>query len=233
MKSKLLFPTLIALLSFGSGLTASAAPIIVPLASRANDMAAAFLGSPATFKTGDTFNPLSIGNVNTLPTRQQGVLKFDISTFASEPASSVKLNLKVDYLVDNTPTHLFPVQTINVYALNYDLTAAAFTYAALDTSNVTLLGSFSVSATGNISFDLTAGFAAAQANDFNFLSLRFENQTVLNGPFGNAAFVGFSVVTPNIEVTAVPEPSTYALLGIALFALVGLAKRKGLNEIGK
>jgi len=235
MKSKLLFPALIALFSLGSGLTTSAAPIIVPIANKNSDMATAYLDGPTTFKTGDVINPMSIGNINANPTRQQGVIKFDISTFASQPASSVQLNLNVEYFTDNTPNHVFPVQTINVYALNYDLTSAAFTYSDLSTSNVTLLGSMSISAAGAVSFDLTQGFATAQANNFNYLSLRFENQTVLNGPYGYPAFVGFTGTTAamNLAVTPVPEPSTYALLGIALFALVGLAKRRGLNEIGK
>lgn len=232
MKSKLLFPALIALFSVSLADIASAAPLVIPLQSRANDMAAAYLGGGA-FKTGDTFNPLSLGNINTLPTRQLGLLKFDISTVATEPASEVKLSLQVNYLIDQTPNHDFPTQNINIYALNYDLTSAAFTVADINTTNVTLIGSVVVSSEGLISVDLTSGFAAAQAAGFDYFSLRLENSTVLNGPFGAAAYVGIGVTSPMLEVTAVPEPSIYALLGIALFALVGLAKRRGLNEIGK
>lgn len=189
-------------------------------------MAAAFLGSPATFKTGDMFNPLSIGNVNTLPTRQLGLLKFDIGSLDGQSAIDVTLNLKVDYFVDNTPTHLFPVQTINIYALNYNLTSSPFVFADIDTTDVTLLGSIVVSTDGFVSLDLTQGFATAQANGFEYFSLRLENITVLDGPFGDAAFVGFDVTTPNLSVTTIPEPSTYAMLSLALGVIAIVVKRR-------
>jgi hypothetical protein len=41
--------------------------------------------------------------------------------------------------------------------------------------------------------------------------------------FGNAA--GITAVFDNVSVTAVPEPETYALMGLGLVAVAGMAGR--------
>lgn len=202
------------------------AQVVVPLASRADDMAVAYLGG-SPFKTGDQISDFLLGNINTNPTRQLGLLKFEISSFAGLTASNVTLNLPITDVADYTGGD-FPVQTVNIYALNYGLGAGAFTVNDANTEDVTLIGSLALSGSGFVAnFDLTSGFATAQANGFDYFAIRLENITVLDGPFGQPAFV-YATLNPTLEVTAVPEPSTYAMLGLALVVVTVVVQRRGL-----
>lgn len=181
--------------------------IVVEPTSPDDDIAKAYLGGGA-FGTGP--NPLMLGNINSLATRQLGIIKFDITQFAGQTVTEAIFNFDVDYF-NNDQGLSVPFQ-IDVSMLNYDKTAAAFVVGDLTTENVTLMGSFNVGAEGLMSWDATSAVQSAVSQGFDYVSLRFANITVEAGPSGLPAFVGFNTASGlNITVTAVPEPSVVAL----------------------
>jgi hypothetical protein len=201
------------------------AQVIVPLDSLADDMAVAY-ESGAAFQTGDQLSRLNIGNPNTLPAGQLGLLKFEIASFTGLTISNATLNLPIFDFWNESGS--FPSQTIQVFAIGYELDGDPFVAADATTTNVTLIGSQTVTV-GNVgstvAFDLTSGFIAAQNAGFDYFAIRLENVTVL-GHSGSPNFVQANL-NPSLTVTAVPEPSAAAMVCLAFGLVVIFTKRRG------
>lgn len=207
------------------------AQVVVNYGSLLNDVAQDYLGG-GVFQKGP--DPLALGNINTTPTRQAGAVKFDISQFGGQTISNAALNLFVEYYVDYGS--FFPTQTIDVYRFNYDLSSAAFVASDLSTTDITYMGSFTLSTNvGDYQYDVSAAVQDAVDAGFDYVGFKFVNITVENDPVrGEPAFVGFSTTPSHLSmtVTAIPEPSTYALLGLAGIVIAFRMKNHHLPRTG-
>jgi len=175
-------------------------------------------GGPNLNTTGPYAEPYeySVGNPEA-PHQFQVLLKFDISSLSTATVGSASLNLTLAF---NSQSVTGGPDTIGVKAFASDFSAAAFTAADYNTATLSL-GSFTVA--GNAvagtpySLDITSALQSAIDSGFDYFALQLNNVTAdafTTAPYG-PEIVGFSSATPpTIEFTAVPEPSTVALLAL-------------------
>lgn len=194
-----------------------------------------WVGNPSVSQTGPYGGyQYSVGNLGNAPQHFQTLLKFDISSLSSTTVGSATLNLSLYftlYLATAGTTN-----TVAVSAFNTDLGAAAFTSASYGGATISI-GSFDVSSTaleGQLyNVNITSALQTAIDSGFDYFAVQINNVTAdaLAGPTYGPELVSFSSDTvPTLEYTAVPEPSTVALLGltgigILLSARVRAARR--------
>jgi len=157
------------------------------------------------------------GNLNTTPTQARSLFKFDISSLTVDSFESITLSLAVTYI--NNAGRPGDAQTIGVRYLNYDVGPGALTVAAITTTNVSLLTTFTASIS-TLTIDVTAAIESAVNSGFDYFTIRLNDITTDTmygtAPFG-PAIVGFGLA-PTLNVVPVPEPKTYAILLVsALF----------------
>lgn len=103
---------------------------------------------------------------------------------------------------------------------------------SLGTSNVALFNVASISGSTAIPAGLTNGQTASFSNTLTGLTLTTAAATRI-GTVANAAnlvgflqSIDFGTFAVNTTVTAVPEPSTYAMVGLGLVAVSAMARRR-------
>jgi hypothetical protein len=121
-------------------------------------------------------------------------------------------NFKADFFVAEPDANNFSTLQF-AYAVSNNNNPGAMTFTTFGTpptitSGLTLSGTpfFQLNATVN-----------AMVNDQGYIVLRFRDTASGTG-------VGSTIFIDNIEITAIPEPSTYALMGLGLAALFALRR---------
>jgi hypothetical protein len=213
------------LLVAGAGQATAQLTTNIGINSWANDVMSGY-DSGAFVVNGTQFDPF-VGNINNLPGYSRLLLKFDISGI-TEDVDQALFNISSFSATGNN--------TVQLSSYNSSETSASFTSADIANSlgNSTAIDTFNVANGGGTqrfwNLDITSAIQTAKANNYTYASFLLYSLTanaIENAPFdSNVFFIGKNggngVFDPNIIVTTVPEPSTYALVlgGIATLLLI-------------
>jgi hypothetical protein len=217
------------LLIAGAGQASAQVTTNIGINSWANDVMSGY-DSGSWVVNGTQFDPF-VGNINNLPGYTRLLLKFDISGITGDVEQAL-FNITSFAAMGNN--------TVQLSSYNSSETSASFTSADIASSlgNSTPIDTFGVVNTdGNVALavhwnlDITTAVQTAKANNYTYASFLLYSLTanaIQAAPFDSYVFFlakngGQGIYDPNIIVTtAIPEPSTYALVlgGIATLLLI-------------
>lgn len=155
--------------------------------------------------------------------------QFPIPPWTANTADSRWISPNANYNgVSDTPSTMFSY-TLQFDLTGFDHTTASFSYAVAADDyinsvvlNSTSLGGFGSSFTGlNGPFTANSGFVAG----LNTITVTVPNSSSTSG---NPNGMRFEVLDSNVEeaVNPIPEPSTFALVGLALAAIPAIRRRR-------
>jgi hypothetical protein len=143
----------------------------------------------------------------------RGIAEFNIGSLGAFSSATLKFNVFSDS-GGSRQISLVSYDADGVYSQSGD-------YSAASTGLISSFNASSFAAGDTLSFDITASLFSALANSESFIGFRLAKQTT-----GSIVdFRDFSIVTSS----AVPEPSTMALLGLGLFGF--LASRRKSKKV--
>ena len=214
------------LLIAGAGQASAQVTNNIGINSWANDVMSGY--DNGSYVVNGTESDPFVGNINDLPGRTRLLLKFDISGITGDIELAL-FNISSFAALGNN--------TVQLSSYNSSETSASFTSADIASSlgNSTAIDTFNVANGGGVklhwNLDITTAVQTAKANNYTFASFLLYSQTanaIQAAPFDSYVFFlakngGNGQYDPNIIVTtAIPEPSTYALVlgGIATLLLI-------------
>lgn len=180
---------------------------------------------------GDFGNPAGKAEVGAFATEEvRGLSEYDLATLANSPTAFVTFEVfKAGGLFDGTNDFPF-TGNINVFAYQANNNEDISDYEIATLGSV---GSFSTAGllVGNtLSFDIAAIFNNAIDNGWSSLGMRLQVEDWNDTQGGAWTFDNFRLTTDNLT-TAVPEPSTYAMLLVGLVGIGLAARRRRHSEI--